>query len=96
MHDVTKLGIHYLMIFRFYFYLSLFCALHFMSILACIFRIVHDLGALGVARKIQVIVWTRIFHICPHSMVRLAFLSEIVFYKISESPLIIIFLREIK
>ena len=42
------------MVFQFHFYLSLFHALHFISILACIFCVVHDLGALGVARNIQV------------------------------------------
>ena len=44
------------MIFQFYFYLSLFHALHFISILTFIFCIVRELGALGVARKIQVMV----------------------------------------
>ena len=38
--------------FQFHFYLSLFHALYIMSILAYIFCIVHDLGALGVIQKI--------------------------------------------
>ena len=42
------------MIFQFYFYLSLFHALHFKSIIIYIFCIVRDLGALGVAQKIKV------------------------------------------
>ena len=42
------------MIFQFQFYLSLFHVLYFMSILACIFCIVLDLGTLGVAQKIYV------------------------------------------
>ena len=53
-HNVTKFGIHYLMIFQFHFYLSLSHALHFISILVYIFCIVHDLDILGVARKIEV------------------------------------------
>ena len=52
-HDVTNLEfISYLMMFQFHSYLSLFHVLYFMSILACVFCIVHDLGALGVAQKI--------------------------------------------
>ena len=43
------------MIFQFHVYLSLFCALHFMSIFVFIFYIIRDLGALRVAWKIQVI-----------------------------------------
>ena len=35
------------MIFQFHFYLSLFHVLHFMSILAYIFCIIHDLGAVN-------------------------------------------------
>ena len=46
-HDVTKFGIHYLMIFQFHFYLSLFHILHFMNILTYIFCILLDLGASG-------------------------------------------------
>ena len=42
------------MMFQFHFYLSLFHVLYFMSILACIFCIIRDLGTLGVAQKIQV------------------------------------------
>ena len=37
------------MMFQFHFYLSLFHVLYIMSIFACIFCIVRDLGALGVA-----------------------------------------------
>ena len=52
-HDVINLEfIIYLMMFQFHFNISLFHVLHFMSILAYIFCIVHDLGALGVAHKI--------------------------------------------
>ena len=43
------------MMFQFHFYLSLFDVLYFMSIIAYIFCIVRDLGALGVAQKIWVI-----------------------------------------
>ena len=53
-HDLKKFGIHYLKIFQFHFYLSLFHTLRFMSILAYIFCIVCNLGALGVTWKIQV------------------------------------------
>ena len=52
-HDVINLEfIIYLMMLQFHFYLSLFHVLYFMSILAHIFCIVCDLGALGVAQKI--------------------------------------------
>ena len=48
-HDIIKLEfIIYLMMFQFHFYLSSFHVLYFMSIIACIFWIVHELGALGV------------------------------------------------
>ena len=40
------------MMFQFHFYLSLFHVLYFVSILTCIFCIVRDLSALGVAQKI--------------------------------------------
>ena len=40
------------MMFQFHFYLSLFDVLYFMSIIAYIFCIVRDLGALGIAKKI--------------------------------------------
>ena len=39
----------YLIMFQFHFYLFLFHVLYLMSIIACIFYIVCDLGALGVA-----------------------------------------------
>ena len=42
-YDITKFEVHYLIIFQFHLYLSLFHALHFMSILTYIFYIVHDL-----------------------------------------------------
>ena len=42
----------YLMMFQFHCYLSLFHVLYFMSIITCIFYIVRDLGALGLAQKI--------------------------------------------
>ena len=49
-HDVMKLKfIIYLMMFQFHFYLSSFHVLYFMSIVAYIFCIVRDLGALEVA-----------------------------------------------
>ena len=52
-HDVINLEfIIYLMMLQFHFYLSLFHILYFMSILVCIFCILRDLGALGVASKI--------------------------------------------
>ena len=52
-HNVIKLEfIIYLMMFQFHFYLSSFHVLYFMSIVTCIFCIVRDLGALGVAQKI--------------------------------------------
>ena len=38
----------------FHLYLSLFNTLYFVSILACNSCIIHELGALGVVRKIQV------------------------------------------
>ena len=49
-YDVINLEfIIYLMMFQFHFYQSLFHVLYFMSILTCIFCIVHELGVLGVA-----------------------------------------------
>ena len=49
-HDVINLEfIIYIMIFQFHFYLSLLHVLYFMSIVAYIFCIERDLGALGVA-----------------------------------------------
>ena len=45
----NKFGIHYLFNdVPIYFYLSLFFVLYFMSIIAYIFCIVRDLGALGI------------------------------------------------
>ena len=49
-HGVIKMEfIIHLMMFKFHFYLSSFHVLYFMSIVVCIFCIVHDLGTLGVA-----------------------------------------------
>ena len=46
-HDVINVEfVIYLLMFQFHCYLSLFHALYFMSIIACIFYIVCDLGAL--------------------------------------------------
>ena len=51
-HDVNLEFIIYLMMFQFHFYLSLFHVLYFMSMLVCIFCIIHELGTLRIAQKI--------------------------------------------